>query len=206
MRYPVWRAPIVGVATGALVLALLPGAPGDTAVRAEARIRPQIEQRDADGRVVRSRGGKRTTYRSSPKAPRPGSTRARAGRAAVPIGARYVSAEPDAPSLTLEWNRAALGEGIGLTGLFAADVDADGTVEIVTGGAAGGFVAQPTLVRPLPPGRGVRPGVREPPLSVRRGRGARGPDGRRRPARGGAWAPARACSSTTARATRSSGR
>ena len=55
------------------------------------------------------------------------------------MGARYVSAEPDAPSLTLEWNRAALGVGIGLTGLFAADVDADGTVEIVAGGGGSGL-------------------------------------------------------------------
>ena len=137
MRYPGLRVQVVGVATGALVLALLPGAPGNTAAR--AAVRGQAEQRDADGRVVRSPTGKRFTYQTSPKVPRSRLSRARAARAAVATGARYVSTEPDAPSLTLEWNRAALGVGIGLTGLFAADVDADGTVEIVAGGGGGGF-------------------------------------------------------------------
>ena len=137
MRYPGLRAQVAGVAMGVLVLALLPGAPGNTAAR--AAVRGQAEQRDADGRVVRSPTGKRFTYPTSPKVPRSRLSRARAARAAVATGARYVSTEPDAPSLTLEWNRAALGVGIGLTGLFAADVDADGTVEIVAGGGGGGF-------------------------------------------------------------------
>jgi hypothetical protein len=37
--------------------------------------------------------------------------------------------------LTLEWSRIPLGTGIGLAGIFAEDIDRDGEVEIVTGGA-----------------------------------------------------------------------
>jgi hypothetical protein len=92
-------------------------------------------QLDAEGRVVYDPGIGRRAYTSEPDSAPP----------APPLAGfsapRWspVTTTPGGLEIALEWHRAVFGTGIGSAGMAIADVDGDGSLEIVAGASPGGF-------------------------------------------------------------------